>query len=140
MFTCQAKTNKKLKQLKTMLFFTLLHSLKHYTISSNNVWRVNITRRHYGLHDSKLAKCLDCKRFDFTFFAQRFSVICNRRSRKGLFIDLSNEYKFTYVKRDFFPQKSPPLLLVKETRSYLTPQGIPWLTQDAIPYFSVLQK
>ena len=31
----------------------------------------------------------------------RFSVIFNRRRRKGLFIDLSNESKFTYVKRVF---------------------------------------
>ena len=28
-------------------------------------------------------------------------MICNRRRRKGLFIDLSNEYKLTYVKRVF---------------------------------------
>ena len=52
------------------------------------------------------------------------SVICNRRlvylalRRKGLIIDLSDEYIFGYVQRVltrakvlFFPQKTQPLLL-----------------------------
>ena len=92
--------NKKFKKLKTALFYLFL-SQKHYVIFSNNVWRVNITRKHYGLHDSKLADNLDCRRFGFAFFAQHFSVICNRRKRRGLFIDLSDKYKFTQVKRVF---------------------------------------
>ena len=61
-------SNKKCKKLKTKLFKLLL-SQKHYVIFSNNVWRVNITWKHYRLRDSKLAECLDCKRFGFTFFA-----------------------------------------------------------------------
>ena len=46
------------------------------------------------MRDSKLAQCLGCKRFYFTFFAEHGWVICNRRlvylalRRKGLIIDL----------------------------------------------------
>ena len=74
------------KKIKTKIKY-ILHTIKKTTsltlsvyLCFNNVGGVNITWRHYRWHDSKLAECMNHKKFYFTFFAQCwFSVICNRR-------------------------------------------------------------
>ena len=67
-FVEQIKT-RSLKKTFNRALLTLLRSQKHYVICSNNVLQENITWKQLRLRDSKLAKCLGCKRFYFTFFA-----------------------------------------------------------------------
>ena len=58
-----ARFNKTFIKRKNRALLTVRRLQKHYEIFGNNVLRKNITRKQLRLRDSKLAKCLVCKRF-----------------------------------------------------------------------------